>query len=159
MGIKPKKKCSHLLLFKLPIAQKIYSFISVSARLVKITEVIAPTKLPMAIPDKIKSKLSVLPLKVEILYIIADIIKAKAPENKGIAKMFVAVKPNETAITAPKLAPLDIPVSYTHLKTFPLEISYIPFDIVCTKNDIVNSSATSFKTSSVLSDVYKRQFL
>ena len=33
-------------------------------------EVIAPTKLPMAIPDKIKSKLSVLPLKVEILYII-----------------------------------------------------------------------------------------
>ena len=110
MGIKPKKKCSHLLPFKLPIAQKIYSFISVSSRLVKMAEVIAPTKLPMAIPDKIKSKLSVLPLKVEILYIIADIIKAKAPENKGIAKIFVALKPKETAITAPKLAPLDIPI-------------------------------------------------
>lgn len=89
-----------------------------SIRFVSIIEDIAPTKLLIAIPERINNKLSLFPLKVESLYTMADINKEKNIENNGIAKIYFELNPNAIEITAPRLAPLEIPIIPNQLWDF-----------------------------------------
>ena len=54
--------------------------------------------------------MSLFPLKVESLYTMADINKEKNIENNGIAKIYFELNPRAIETTAPRLAPLEIPI-------------------------------------------------